>query len=156
MSEESVRDLFNRWERVWHEGRYDLVAECLAQVYIRHDESGTRRVTPEECKNEVAAMRRERPNTRFVVYDHDIAGDRAWFCLTLMWADPSTGESRTRAGLSNPLCSVHAAWLVDGVQYVSQKFFHARAISNAIPVTTRPRAISSTMATALKADSARF
>src|ERR1700676_2950405 len=28
MSEESVvRDLFDRWERVWHEGQYDLVAE---------------------------------------------------------------------------------------------------------------------------------
>ena len=47
MSEDSVvRDLFNRWERVWHEGRYDLVAECVAPVYTRHDGSGTRRVTP--------------------------------------------------------------------------------------------------------------
>jgi hypothetical protein len=26
MSEEAmVRDLFDRWERVWHEGRYDLI-----------------------------------------------------------------------------------------------------------------------------------
>jgi hypothetical protein len=31
MSEESVRDLFDRWERVWHEGQYDFVAECVAQ-----------------------------------------------------------------------------------------------------------------------------
>jgi hypothetical protein len=45
MSEESVvRDLFDRSERVCHEGRYDLVADCMAQVYIRHKESGTRRV----------------------------------------------------------------------------------------------------------------
>src|SRR5712692_7787405 len=88
MSEESVvRDLFDRWERVWHEGRYDLVAECVAQVYTRHDESGTRRVTPEEYAAEVAAARREWPNTRFVVYDHEIAGDRAWFRWTLMWTD---------------------------------------------------------------------
>ena len=42
MSDESViRHLFDRWERVWHEGEYDLVAECLAQAYIRHDKSGT-------------------------------------------------------------------------------------------------------------------
>ena len=43
--------------------------------------------------------RREWPNTRFVVYDHEIAGDRAWFRWTLMWTDPSTGETRTRAGM---------------------------------------------------------
>lgn len=100
MSEESVvRDLFDRWERVWHEGRYDLVAECVAQVYTRHDESGTRRVTPEEYAAEIVAARRERPNTRFIVYDHEIAGDRAWFRFTLLWTDPSTGETRTRAGM---------------------------------------------------------
>lgn len=30
MSEESVCDLFDRWERVWHEEQYDLVAGCVA------------------------------------------------------------------------------------------------------------------------------
>jgi len=36
-SDESVvRDLFDRWERVWHEGRFDLVAGCVAPTYIRH------------------------------------------------------------------------------------------------------------------------
>jgi hypothetical protein len=71
MSKQSVvRDLFNRWERVWHEGQYDLIAGCLAQDYIRHDESATRRVTPEEYAAKVAAARRARPNTRFIVYDH--------------------------------------------------------------------------------------
>jgi hypothetical protein len=100
MSKESViRNLFDRWERVWHEGQYDLIAGCLAPVYIRHDESGTRRVTPEEYAAEVAAGRRERPNTRFVVYDHEIVGDRAWFRFTLTWADASSGETRTRAGM---------------------------------------------------------
>ncbi|AGA28264.1 nuclear transport factor 2 family protein [Singulisphaera acidiphila] len=100
MSEESVvRDLFDRWEQVWHEGRYDLVAECVAQVYTRHDESGTRRVMPEEYAAEIAAGQRERPNTRFVVYDHGIVGDRAWFRFTRMWTDPSTGETRTQAGM---------------------------------------------------------
>ena len=100
MCEESViRHLFDRWERVWHEGQYDLVAGCLAQVYIWHDESGTRRVTAEQYAAEIAAGRRERPNTRFIVYDHEIAGDRAWFRFTLMWTDASNAEARTRAGL---------------------------------------------------------
>jgi hypothetical protein len=100
MSEESVvRDLFDRWERVWHEGRYELVADCVAEIYTRHDESGTRRVTPEEYMVEIATGRLERPHTRFIVYDHVIAGDRAWFRFTRTWTDPSTGEPRTQAGM---------------------------------------------------------
>jgi len=99
MSEESVRNLFDQWERVWHEGEHSLVAKCVAKVYIRHDESGTRRVTPEEYATEIATAQRDRPNTRFVVYDHEITEDRAWFRFTLMWTDASTGETRTRAGM---------------------------------------------------------
>jgi hypothetical protein len=37
--------------------------------------------------------------TRFVVYDHEITADRAWFRFTLMWNDASTGQKRTRAGM---------------------------------------------------------
>ena len=99
MSVESVRDLFDRWELVWHEEQYDLVAACVAPSYIRHDESGTRRVTPAEYAAELAANRLLRPNTRIVVYDHTLASDRAWFRFTLMWNDASTGEKRTRAGM---------------------------------------------------------
>ena len=100
MSEESVlKDLFDRWEQVWHEGRYDLVAGCVAPVYIRHDESGTRQVTPEEYAAELAAGRRERPETRIIVYDHVFDGDFAWFRFTLRWTDQNTGEVRTRAGI---------------------------------------------------------
>lgn len=99
MSEESVRKLFDKWEKVWHEGEFNLVAECLAKVYIRHDESGTRQVTPEEYAREVAAAQQDRPNTRFVVYDHEITNDRAWFRFALNWTDASTGATLTRAGM---------------------------------------------------------
>jgi hypothetical protein len=48
MSDEPIlRDLFDRWERVWHEGQYDLIPGCVGQVYIRHDETGDRTVTRE-------------------------------------------------------------------------------------------------------------
>lgn len=68
-------------------------------LYIRHDESGTRRVTSEEYAAELAANRRQRPNTRIVVYDHTLGSDRAWFRFTLMWNDAMTGEKRTCAGM---------------------------------------------------------
>ena len=57
-----ICDLFDRWEQVWHEGRYNLVAGCVALAYTRHDESGTRRVTPDEYAAELAAAHRERPD----------------------------------------------------------------------------------------------
>ena len=96
MSEETMmRDLFDRWERVWHEGQYDLIARCVQPNYIRHDEAGDRTVTREAYAAEIAKTRQERPDIRFVVYDHTFEGDRAWFRFTFKWTDPNTGETRT-------------------------------------------------------------
>jgi hypothetical protein len=41
MSQDSpMIDLFNRWEQVWNEGKFDLVSSCVAEFYIRHDPKG--------------------------------------------------------------------------------------------------------------------
>ena len=50
MSESSLRDLFERWEQVWHQGKYDLIAECVLPNYIRHDEAGNRTVVREATR----------------------------------------------------------------------------------------------------------
>lgn len=97
----ATRDLFDRWERVWHEGRYDLVQACVAPSYIRHDESGTRTVTPAEYAAELQAAHQAKPNTRIVVYDHELTADRAWYRFTLVWNDAATGEKRSRSGLQS-------------------------------------------------------
>jgi predicted SnoaL-like aldol condensation-catalyzing enzyme len=100
MSEETpLRDLFDRWERVWHEGQYDLVAQCVQPNYIRHDEAGDRTVTREAYAEEIAKTRKERPDVRIVVYDHTFEGNRAWFRFEFKWTDPKTGEKRTLAGM---------------------------------------------------------
>ena len=102
MSDESaMRDLFDRWERVWHEGQYDLVLNCVAEHYIRHDEGGERTVTLEAYAAEIAKTRQERPDIRVVVYDHSFKGDRAWFRFAFKWADPKTREPRSRAGMQS-------------------------------------------------------
>ena len=98
-NESAMRDLFDRWERVWHEGQYDLIPSCVGPTYIRHDEKGDRTVTREAYAAEIAQTQQERPNLRFVVYDHSFEGDRAWFRFTLKFTDPKTGETRTRAGM---------------------------------------------------------
>jgi SnoaL-like polyketide cyclase len=102
MSDESVtRDLFDRWELVWHEGQYDLVPSCVAPTYLRHDALGDRTVTPESYAAELAKMKADRPDVRVAVYDHLFAGNRAWFRFTFRWHDPKTGEAFTQAGMQS-------------------------------------------------------
>jgi predicted alpha-1,6-mannanase (GH76 family) len=98
-SAEAARTLFDNLERVWLEDRHDLIAECMADVYVRHDGTGTRRLTPEEYAQELIAAKQYRPNTRVRVYEHDITDDRAWFRFGLMWTDAVTGAPRSRAAL---------------------------------------------------------
>jgi SnoaL-like domain len=102
MSNGSVmRDLFDRWERVWHEGQYGPIPSCAGPNYIRHDEAGDRTISREAYATEIAKIREERPNIRVVVYDHSFAGNRAWFRFAFKWPDPKTGELRSRAGMQS-------------------------------------------------------
>jgi hypothetical protein len=77
-----MHDLFDRWERVWHEGQYDMIAQCVRPNYIRHDEQGDRTITREAYAAEIAKTRQERPGIRIVVYDRTFEGDRA--CCTAL------------------------------------------------------------------------
>lgn len=100
MSEQSgLIDLFNRWERVWHEGAFELFPACVAPHYIRHDEAGDRTVAREAYAAELASLRADRPDVRIVVYDHAFVGNRAWYRFTMKWTDRGSGEARTRAGM---------------------------------------------------------
>lgn len=102
MSDNSVmRDLFDRWELVWHEDRYDLVQSCVAPAYLRHEAAGDRTVTAESYAGELAKMKAERPGVRVAVYDHLFVGNRAWFRFTFKWRDPKTGEPITQAGMQS-------------------------------------------------------
>jgi hypothetical protein len=101
MSDKAMSNLFDRWERVWHEGQYDLIPSCVGPHYIRHDERGDRTVTREAYAAEIAAIHKERPDIRVVVYDHSFEGDRAWFRFAFKWTDLKTGEARSRAGMQS-------------------------------------------------------
>ena len=102
MSEESgVQDLFDRWERVWNEGQFDLIPDCVCETYIRHDQKGDRTVTRIEYAAEIEQVHKERPGIRVVVYDHAFEGDRAWFRFAFKWTDPKTGELRSMAGFQS-------------------------------------------------------
>ena len=97
----AMRDLFDRWERVWHGGEFDLVPDCVAPLYIRHEEAGDRTVTREAYALELARMRQDRPDIRVLVYDHVFQGERAWYRFAMTWTDQASGEARTRAGIQS-------------------------------------------------------
>jgi hypothetical protein len=102
MADESpLRDLFDRWESVWHEGKFDLVPGCVGPHYIRHDEAGDRTVTREAYAAEIARGQEERPGIRVVVYGHTFQGNHAWFRFAFKWTDTKTGEARSRAGMQS-------------------------------------------------------
>jgi hypothetical protein len=98
---DSMCALFDRWEQVWHKGRYDLIPDCVGPHYIRHDERGDRTVTRDEYAAELQAAHKDRPGIRVVVYDHSFTTDRAWFRFAFIWPDPASGERRSRAGMQS-------------------------------------------------------
>ena len=99
MTHEAIRNLFDNFERVWNEDQHGLIADCLADVYVRHDGTESRRLTPEQYVEDITIAKQYRPGTRVVVYDHVIAEDRAWFRFGLTWHDATKGGPRSRAGI---------------------------------------------------------
>jgi predicted SnoaL-like aldol condensation-catalyzing enzyme len=97
----TMRDLFDRWEQVWVEGRFDLVPGCVAPTYLRHEQAGDRAVTRDAYAAELAQLLKDRPNIRVVVYDHTFQGERAWFRFAFTWRDKETGEARSQAGMQS-------------------------------------------------------
>jgi len=94
-----MNDLFDRWERVWHESQYDLIAECVGDTYIRHDVMGDRTVTREAYAAELMNVHRQRLGIRVIVYDHSFVDDRAWFRFSFKWNDQETGDRQSQAGM---------------------------------------------------------
>ena len=100
MPDDSVaRNLFDRWERVWHGGEFDLIPSCVAPSYVRHDHLGDRSVTPASYAAELAKVQADRPGIRVAVYDHTFKGNRAWYRFEFRWTDPKTGAPQTQAGM---------------------------------------------------------
>lgn len=93
-----MTDLFDRWEKVWNKGNFDLASGCVADTYIRHDPKGDREVGRDAYIAEVAAIHKDRPGIQVIVYDHSFSGNRAWFRFAFKWSDATTGEAHTQAG----------------------------------------------------------
>ena len=78
-SETEARNLetMRLWDaEVWGKGRLELVSDLVAPEYLRHDQNGTRVVTPETYAEEIAANRGI--NMVFVGNAASIDGDFLW------------------------------------------------------------------------------
>jgi hypothetical protein len=85
--------------QVWNEGRLDLVSETLAASYIRHEPDGTRTVTMEQYREEIAATRQRQPDIHLTPNDEAITEDRWWVRWTSNGTDAETGERITTASI---------------------------------------------------------
>ena len=99
MAAQTLEELFRKWESVWHDGRLDLVVECVGPQYARHDEQGDRVVSREAYAAELVNVRAARPDIRVLVYEHEFSGERAWFRFAFKWTDTETGKACSRAGM---------------------------------------------------------
>ena len=71
-----LRDLFDRWEQVWHEGQYHLVPSCVAENYIRHDKGGDRTATREAyAMGDRQDLGRSGRIYVSLLYDHSFGGE---------------------------------------------------------------------------------
>ena len=95
----STIELFDRWEKVWQNGQYDLISSCVADKYIRHDTKGDRIVTREEYEKEIKETRNSVPDIKFIVYDNAFSKNQAWLRYTMTYTSPETNELVTSKGI---------------------------------------------------------
>jgi hypothetical protein len=96
---QEIDALLQRWLSVWHEGRLDLVASCVAPAYIRHEVDGMRTVSPDEYAIEIKTLCEAISNLRFVEHDRAVAPPKVWVRWTLTGTLVANGEPVTRAGI---------------------------------------------------------
>ncbi len=101
MNTPSTIELFDRWELVWHEARYDLIPGCLASQYLRHDQKGDRTVSSDAYAAEIREVHEARPGIRVLVFDHAFSEDRAWFRFAFQWTDVQTSHVQNQAGFQS-------------------------------------------------------
>jgi hypothetical protein len=80
-------------EEVWCKGRVDLVSQLVAPSYTRHENQGTRSVTPSEYVLEILALRK-RNIELFLPNDIGVDGNLIWTRWS-MRADGPNGDKIT-------------------------------------------------------------
>jgi ketosteroid isomerase-like protein len=84
------------WEGVWGEGDVDLVDDLVAERYVSHTPTGTRRLTRAELKDLLVEVQRGLHLSVTAVDDIAVDGDKVWLRATSRGVDLRTGEPALR------------------------------------------------------------
>ena len=95
----SINKLFDRWDKVWRDGQYELMSSCVTPNYIRHDLQGDRIITRDDYAKEIKKIRTAYPDIQFLIHDRSIDADRVWIRYTLKYTDPKTGKIVNQKGM---------------------------------------------------------
>jgi hypothetical protein len=83
------------WNDVWQEGRDDLVAELVADPYVRHGASATVRRNHQELRDDLRQFQRVLHHPTVTIDDAAYADDKVWSRVTMEGLNRETGEMRT-------------------------------------------------------------
>ncbi|SDC88246.1 SnoaL-like polyketide cyclase [Algoriphagus faecimaris] len=95
----SVDKLFDKWDKAWSEGQYELIPSCVTNNYIRHDIEGDRIISRDDYSKEIMQIRNALPDIQFLIHDRSIEADRVWIRYTLKYSDPKTGKMINQKGM---------------------------------------------------------
>jgi hypothetical protein len=119
-------ELMRVWnDEVWHAGRLDRVADCLADTYVRHSRAGHQILTPAEYAEEIRATRERIANLRQWNDDFMVSPDRFWSRWRQTGTNVETGEPVNISGLGvyrivdGKLAEMWAAVAPDGQEWAA-------------------------------------
>jgi ketosteroid isomerase-like protein len=91
--ESEPRDVVARyWDGLWHRRDPAVVDELIGEPYVRHSSAGTRSVTRQEFKRELAGAWRLLHDASTTVEDQVADADRVWTRATTRGINLDTGE----------------------------------------------------------------
>lgn len=101
MSDDELQAFLRQWwEGVWGEGAVDLVDELVANTYVSHTETGSRRLTREELKAQLVEDQRGLHLAATAVDDIAVEGDKVWLRATSRGTDEATGATALQTWLA--------------------------------------------------------
>lgn len=92
----SPAEVVELWQqRAWGDGDLSVVAELIAEPFIRHGMTGSATRTHAELQHDLRQYQKALGKPVITVHDRVVDGDKVWSRTTMRGANLQTGEPRT-------------------------------------------------------------
>ena len=92
----SPADIVDDWQhRAWGEGDVSVIAELVAEPFVRHGVTGTAKRTHAELEHDLRQYQKALGRPAITVHDRVVDGDKVWSRTTMRGANLQSGEPRT-------------------------------------------------------------